>query len=78
MESDHHLDGTANSKTEPIDASQRLASIDILRGLALFGVLVVNLLTECRVSIVAQFLPATTPPAHLDRVIIQIAHNGHR
>ena len=41
----------------------RLASIDALRGLALFGVLVVNLETEFRVSIFAQFLPGPPLPA---------------
>jgi uncharacterized protein len=38
----------------------RIGAIDCLRGVALFGVLAVNLETEFRVSLFAQFLPA--PP----------------
>ncbi len=41
----------------PIPPSQRIDSIDALRGLALFGVLAINLETEFRVSIFQQFLP---------------------
>jgi uncharacterized protein len=41
----------------------RLASIDVLRGLALFGVLVVNLEMEFRVPLFAQFLPGPPLPA---------------
>ena len=39
-----------------IETSQRFESIDILRGIALFGVLTVNLVKEFRVSIFAQFI----------------------
>lgn len=41
-----------------LEPRERFDSIDILRGLALFGVLAVNLVTEFRVSIFQQFLPA--------------------
>jgi uncharacterized protein len=41
-----------------LEPRERFESIDILRGLALFGVLVVNLVTAFRVSIFQQFLPA--------------------
>jgi uncharacterized protein len=41
-----------------LEPGDRFDSIDILRGLALFGVLAVNLVTEFRVSIFQQFLPA--------------------
>ncbi|HEV8692260.1 MAG TPA: DUF418 domain-containing protein [Ideonella sp.] len=44
-------------------AKDRLTPIDALRGLALLGVLWVNLVTEFRVSLFAQFLGA--PPASL-------------
>jgi uncharacterized protein len=40
----------------PVDPRRRLASIDALRGLALFGVLAINLETEFRVSIFRQFV----------------------
>ena len=46
--------------TAPIDPSRRLSSIDALRGLALFGVLAINLETEFRVSIFRQFLLTAT------------------
>jgi uncharacterized protein len=43
---------------EAVAPDERLGSVDCLRGLALFGVLVINLEREFRVSIFAQFLPA--------------------
>ncbi|UFZ04315.1 DUF418 domain-containing protein [Bradyrhizobium ontarionense] len=42
----------------PVAAIDRLFSIDILRGLALFGVMAINVVFEFRVSIFRQFLPA--------------------
>jgi uncharacterized protein len=47
----------------------RLASIDVLRGLALFGVMAINVVFAFRVSLFEQFLPSvgTLPP--LDRVV---------
>lgn len=48
---------------EPLD---RISAIDILRGIALFGVLMVNLVTEFRVDIFQQFLPTTGPASGLD------------
>ena len=57
------------------DAGQRVESIDILRGIALFGVLAVNLLTEFRVSIFAQFTDAAEPAA-LDRAVMNIVHHA--
>jgi uncharacterized protein len=52
-------------------AHRRLESIDILRGLALFGVLAVNLVTEFRVSIFEQFLPQSSEPDLIDRIVIE-------
>jgi uncharacterized protein len=45
--------------TSPIDPSERIGTIDILRGVALLIVLIINTATEFRVSIFEQFLPAT-------------------
>jgi uncharacterized protein len=45
--------------TGPIDPSERIGTIDILRGMALFIVLIINTATEFRVSIFEQFLPDT-------------------
>lgn len=49
---------------------RRLESIDILRGLALFGVLIVNLVTEFRVSIFEQFLAQSREADPIDRAVI--------
>jgi uncharacterized protein len=45
------------SMVAPTTPDERIAAIDILRGIALFGVLMVNLVKEFRVSLFAQFLP---------------------
>jgi uncharacterized protein len=52
---------TAASPTTPpaaIAPTDRISPIDTLRGIALFGVLIVNLVKEFRVSIFAQFVPS--------------------
>src|SRR5437868_5953036 len=54
----------------------RIESIDIVRGLALFGVLIVNLVTEFRVSIFQQFLPMSPSLAVRDRVVERIVALG--
>jgi uncharacterized protein len=48
----------------PVPPSERLDAIDALRGLALFGVMAINLVFEFRISIFEQFLlgQATTSP----------------
>jgi uncharacterized protein len=53
---------------------RRLESIDILRGIALFGVLTVNLVTEFRVSIFEQFLTQPSEPDLINRAVIQFVH----
>jgi uncharacterized protein len=45
----------------PIAGAERAIALDALRGVALFGVLLVNLLTIFRVSLFAQFLPGGGP-----------------
>jgi uncharacterized protein len=54
-----------------IDPKDRMLAIDVLRGIALFGVLMVNLLTEFRVSIFQQFLPPTSTGSPTDRLLAQ-------
>src|SRR5438874_359249 len=54
---------TATSPSERIDA------IDVVRGLALFGVLTINITTEFRTSIFEQFLPGTSGSTPLDRAV---------
>ena len=54
----------------------RIESIDVLRGVALFGVLIVNLVTEFRISIFEQFLGASSAQAGPDRLIERIVSVG--
>jgi uncharacterized protein len=51
---------------QPIAVTDRIHAIDILRGIALFGVLAVNLVDEFRVSLFQQFLPFQPSLAPLD------------
>ena len=53
----------------PVNPSERIDAIDVLRGLALFGVLAINVVTEFRVSIFEQFLPGASTPSPLDRAV---------
>jgi uncharacterized protein len=53
----------------PIATSDRIEAIDVLRGVALSGVLSINLVTEFRVSIFTQFLPRGDPLPPLDQVV---------
>jgi uncharacterized protein len=56
----------------PVAPSSRIEDIDVLRGLALFGVLAINIVFEFRVSIFEQFLPpAGTIPA-IDRALSDV------
>ena len=52
----------------PIEPSERIGNIDILRGIALFIVLLINAATEFRVSIFDQFLPRPRAPGPADQV----------
>lgn len=56
--------------------AQRIDALDILRGIALFGVLTVNLITAFRVSIFAQFLPPEAPQGLLDGLIAGVVRHG--
>ncbi len=53
----------------PIAAADRIEAIDAVRGIALFGVLIINLITEFRVSIFAQFLLQRPPQSSFDRIL---------
>ncbi len=62
----------------PITGDERALALDALRGVALFGVLLVNLLTIFRVSLFAQFLPGGGPqPAPgADHIVARILAIG--
>ena len=51
-----------------VPSSERIAPIDILRGIALFGVMAVNVVNQFRVSMFQQFLPAFEPLSPPDRI----------
>jgi uncharacterized protein len=61
----------------PIDPSDRIATVDILRGMALFIVLIINTTTEFRVSIFEQLLadaPATGSADWISQAVILALH----
>lgn len=62
----------------PVAAVERAIALDALRGIALFGVLMVNLVEVFRVSIFAQFVPRVGPPRGTvgDHVVASIVTNG--
>src|SRR5947209_1895195 len=60
------------SRTGPIAPSDRIAAIDTVRGVALFGVMAMNVATVFRVSIFEQFLPAGLDGTWLDRALYWI------
>jgi uncharacterized protein len=53
----------------PVAPSKRIEAIDVLRGLALFGVIAINVVFEFRVDIFEQFLPAAGNLPAVDRVL---------
>lgn len=54
---------------KPLEAADRLVTLDILRGLALFGVMAINVVFDFRVSIFEQFLPPHEFLSPLDAAI---------
>ena len=60
----------------PVAQSERLVCLDALRGMALLGVLSVNLVTEFRVSLFEQFLPPSAVASPLNRVVAGIIRFG--
>jgi len=66
------------SNGSPAAPAERAIALDALRGIALFGVLMVNLVTAFRVSIFEQFLPREGPvrSTAADRVVASIVTSG--
>lgn len=62
----------SDAPPKPMSPSERIDAIDVLRGLALFGVLAMNIVTIFRVSIFAQFLPNAEPAGPLDRAVAAV------
>jgi uncharacterized protein len=60
----------------PVAPSDRIAAIDSVRGIALFGVMAINVVTEFRVSIFEQFLPAQNNGSWFDRALHSILMVG--
>ncbi|MCP3402497.1 DUF418 domain-containing protein [Bradyrhizobium sp. CCGB20] len=54
---------------KPTPSAERIDAIDILRGIALLGVMAINLVMEFRVSIFEQFLGPKTLASPVDRII---------
>ena len=59
----------AAADAHPIAPSDRILAIDIVRGIALFGVMAINVTTEFRVSIFEQFLHHRVDGSWLDRAL---------
>jgi uncharacterized protein len=53
----------------PISPAERIDAIDVLRGIALLGVLAMNVVTEFRVSIFERFLPQKPPASPIDGAV---------
>ena len=53
----------------PKSAAERIDAIDVLRGIALLGVLAINVVNEFRVSIFEQFLFQKPASSTIDRAI---------
>jgi uncharacterized protein len=70
-ETDRAFDGSVVAPIPgPVASSDRIEGIDVLRGLALFGVITINVVFEFRVSFFEQFLPPTGSP--IDRALKDI------
>jgi uncharacterized protein len=53
----------------PVAPSQRIEALDVLRGLALLGVIAINVVFEFRVDMFEQFLPASGTASLIDRAL---------
>ncbi|MBW7966585.1 DUF418 domain-containing protein [Bradyrhizobium sp. BR 10261] len=60
-------DSTASAR--PTNPADRIDAIDVLRGIALFGVMAINVVMEFRVSIFEQFLGPKTLASPIDRAV---------
>ena len=54
---------------QPIDQTQRFVALDVIRGIALLGVLLVNLLSDFRIPLAQHILTFHTDPDWTDRAV---------
>jgi uncharacterized protein len=59
----------------PLAGADRIAALDVLRGIALFGVMAINLVFDFRVSIFEQFLPGSRATTELDHALLSFLDN---
>ena len=57
------------SQWQPVSRAERYPALDVIRGIALFGVLLVNLITGFRVSLAEYILTFHTDPGWLNRAV---------
>ena len=53
----------------PVNPGERIDAIDVLRGIALFSVLAINVVNEFRVSFFEEFLPVANTTGTVDRAV---------
>jgi uncharacterized protein len=70
------LDLDAVSGADPIAPADRIAAIDVVRGIALFGVMAINVVTIFRVSIFERFMSARIDGSWLDQALYSILMTG--
>jgi len=58
-----------NSAWHPVPSSERYLNLDVVRGVALFGVLLVNLLSDFRISLIEHIQGADDSSTSVDRVV---------
>jgi uncharacterized protein len=68
--------GVTGQPPKPIDPARRIDAIDALRGIALFGVLAINLVMGFRVSLFEQFLSAKPTASPIDGAVETILMLG--
>ncbi|CAN7730765.1 DUF418 domain-containing protein [Bradyrhizobium sp. LjRoot220] len=61
--------GASTRHLTPIDPLQRIDTIDVLRGIALFGVMAINVVTIFRVSIFERFVPHRPTASPIDSAV---------